>query len=149
MPENTTQRRLDQPRLARTRFEVDPDWFAGFSERIARFLGTGRFLAIQTALVVVWIALNLFAVSGVGPDRSSCSTGLPTQAHTRTADLLAKNRRHRDRFARETPPGRADERRTDTRPRARAATAAVGRGVTPTTCAGAEKLADRSGDGHT
>ena len=59
MPENTTNRRLDQPRLGRTRFEIDPDWFARFSERIARFLGTGRFLAIQTVIVVVWIVLNL------------------------------------------------------------------------------------------
>jgi uncharacterized membrane protein len=33
-----------------------------FSESIARFLGTGRYLAWQTILVIVWIALNLFAV---------------------------------------------------------------------------------------
>ena len=39
---------------------VDPEWFARLSERVARFLGTGRFLAIQTVLVIVWIALNLF-----------------------------------------------------------------------------------------
>ena len=36
----------------------DPDAFGRFSERIARFLGTGRFLVGQTVLVVVWIALN-------------------------------------------------------------------------------------------
>ena len=68
MPENTTRRRLDQPLLGRARFEVDPDWFARLSERIARFLGTGRFLAIQTVLVIVWIMLNLFAVQpALGP----------------------------------------------------------------------------------
>jgi uncharacterized membrane protein len=43
--------------------QVDPDAFGRFSERLARFLGTGRYLAIQTALVIVWIALNLAAVS--------------------------------------------------------------------------------------
>lgn len=34
-----------------------------FGERVARFLGTGRYLAVQTIIVIVWIALNLFAVS--------------------------------------------------------------------------------------
>ncbi|MGI8493426.1 MAG: DUF1003 domain-containing protein [Acidimicrobiales bacterium] len=36
----------------------DPDAFGRFSEGIARFLGTGRFLAAQSVLVVAWIALN-------------------------------------------------------------------------------------------
>jgi uncharacterized membrane protein len=39
----------------------DPDAFARFAERLARFLGTGRYLAFQTALVVIWIAINAFA----------------------------------------------------------------------------------------
>lgn len=43
--------------------QVDPDAFGRFSERLARFLGTGRYLAIQTLIVVVWILLNLAAVS--------------------------------------------------------------------------------------
>ena len=62
MPEITQRRKLDQPRLGRSRFEIDPDGFARFSERIARFLGTGRFLAIQTVIVFFWIALNVVAV---------------------------------------------------------------------------------------
>lgn len=37
----------------------DPDAFGRFSEAIARFLGTGRFLVGQTVLVTAWIALNL------------------------------------------------------------------------------------------
>jgi uncharacterized membrane protein len=41
----------------------DPDTFARFAERLARFLGTGRYLAAQTMFVLVWIALNLAAVS--------------------------------------------------------------------------------------
>jgi uncharacterized membrane protein len=36
----------------------DADAFGRFSEGIARFLGTGRFLAGQTVLVMAWIALN-------------------------------------------------------------------------------------------
>lgn len=40
----------------------DPDAFGRFSEGIARFLGTGRFLAGQTVLVALWITLNVVAV---------------------------------------------------------------------------------------
>jgi uncharacterized membrane protein len=36
----------------------DPDWFARFAERLARFLGTGRYLAAQTIFVILWISLN-------------------------------------------------------------------------------------------
>jgi uncharacterized membrane protein len=36
----------------------DRDAFARFAERLARFLGTGRYLAGQTILVLVWIGLN-------------------------------------------------------------------------------------------
>jgi uncharacterized membrane protein len=36
----------------------DPDAFARYAERMARFLGTGRYLAAQTILVVLWIFLN-------------------------------------------------------------------------------------------
>ena len=36
----------------------DPDAFARFAERLARFLGTGRYLAAQTMIVILWIALN-------------------------------------------------------------------------------------------
>jgi uncharacterized membrane protein len=41
----------------------DPDAFARMAERMARFLGTGRYLAFQTILVFVWIVLNVTAVS--------------------------------------------------------------------------------------
>jgi uncharacterized membrane protein len=43
--------------------QYDPDAFARLAERLARYLGTGRYLAIQTAVVVVWIGLNLTAAS--------------------------------------------------------------------------------------
>ena len=55
--------RLDQPREARRLIpRVDSDAFGRFSEKIARFLGTGRFLAYQTAIVIIWILLNLTAI---------------------------------------------------------------------------------------
>jgi len=41
----------------------DPDAFARFAERMARFLGTGRYLAAQTIFVVLWIILNGIAVT--------------------------------------------------------------------------------------
>jgi uncharacterized membrane protein len=40
----------------------DPEAFGRFSEAIARFLGTARFLVGQTVLVIAWIVLNVFAV---------------------------------------------------------------------------------------
>jgi uncharacterized membrane protein len=36
----------------------DADAFGRFSESVARFLGTGRFLVGQSALVLAWIVLN-------------------------------------------------------------------------------------------
>src|SRR6266568_3095525 len=40
----------------------DADAFGRFSEAIARFLGTGRFLAGQSVLVVAWIVLNTIGI---------------------------------------------------------------------------------------
>jgi uncharacterized membrane protein len=55
---------LDAPRRAR-RFEAhyDPDAFGRFSEGIARFFGTARYLVVQTIIVIVWIVLNVLVVS--------------------------------------------------------------------------------------
>jgi uncharacterized membrane protein len=41
----------------------DPDAFGRFAERLARFLGTGRYIVGQTIMVIIWISLNLAAVS--------------------------------------------------------------------------------------
>jgi uncharacterized membrane protein len=53
---------LSQPRVRRG-FGVhyDPEAFGRFSEGIARFLGTGRYLAWQTGTVIVWLAFNAVA----------------------------------------------------------------------------------------
>ena len=55
---------LSTPR-ERRRFELhyDQEDFGRFSESIARTLGTARFLVWQTAIVIMWIVLNVaFAV---------------------------------------------------------------------------------------
>lgn len=55
--------RLDQPRPPRKRLlpEYDPEAFGRFSERIARFLGTGRFLVWMTLTIALWVIWNIFA----------------------------------------------------------------------------------------
>ncbi|MER5211144.1 DUF1003 domain-containing protein [Streptomyces sp. NPDC002838] len=55
--------RLDQPRPPRRRIlpEWDPEAFGRLSERIARFIGTGRFLVGMTVVIVVWLLWNIFA----------------------------------------------------------------------------------------
>ena len=64
MPELYSRRVIDQPRagrrLGRRR---DPETFARLSERMARFLGTGRYLAIQTVVVAIWIGANIAALA--------------------------------------------------------------------------------------
>jgi uncharacterized membrane protein len=50
---------LSVPRGARVRGSLyDADAFGRFSEALARFLGTGKYLVGQTVFVVVWITLN-------------------------------------------------------------------------------------------
>jgi uncharacterized membrane protein len=54
---------LETPRGTPGGPSYDPDAFARFAEQMARFLGTGRYLAAQTFFVFVWIVLNLTAAS--------------------------------------------------------------------------------------
>jgi uncharacterized membrane protein len=53
--------RLDQPREPRgfRRPRIDSEAFGEYSERIARYFGTARYLAIQTFLVAIWIGVNV------------------------------------------------------------------------------------------
>jgi len=41
----------------------DPEAFGRFSEAIARFLGTARYLVFQTVVVIIWLTLNVVGVS--------------------------------------------------------------------------------------
>jgi uncharacterized membrane protein len=164
MPE-PTRRRLDQPMLGRRRFEVDPEGFARLSERIARFLGTGRFLAMQTVVVIVWITLNLVAVSLQWDPYPFILLNLAfsTQAaYAAPLILLAQNRQDdRDRISLEEDRARAAQTKADTEYLARELAAlrlSVGEVVTRDFLRGElEKLGERldaarsldSADGHT
>jgi uncharacterized membrane protein len=56
--------RLDQPATPRRGLRgpsLDPDAFGNLSERIARFIGTGRFLVYMTVVVAVWLLWNSLA----------------------------------------------------------------------------------------
>ncbi|MCH0564100.1 MULTISPECIES: DUF1003 domain-containing protein [unclassified Streptomyces] len=55
--------RLDQPRPPRRRLlpEWDPEAFGRLSEKIARFLGTGRFIVWMTVAIVLWVLWNIAA----------------------------------------------------------------------------------------
>jgi uncharacterized membrane protein len=54
---------LSVPRGARVRGSLyDADAFGRFSEALARFLGTGKYLFGQTVLVIVWIAVNTIGI---------------------------------------------------------------------------------------
>ncbi|MFI9556943.1 DUF1003 domain-containing protein [Nonomuraea endophytica] len=59
--------RLDQPRELRRSFRphYDPEDFGRLSERIARFLGTARFLVYMTVFVLCWVVWNVVAPAAV------------------------------------------------------------------------------------
>ncbi|MFI6508507.1 DUF1003 domain-containing protein [Streptosporangium sp. NPDC050855] len=59
--------RLDQPRQPglRLRPHYDPEAFGRLSEKIARFLGTARFLVYMTGFVALWVLWNVFAPASV------------------------------------------------------------------------------------
>jgi len=66
--ESYTRRvRLDQPvetrRTLVPRPHYDPDTFGRFSERIARYLGTAKFLVYMTVFIVIWVIVNVSPVA--------------------------------------------------------------------------------------
>jgi len=111
-------RRLDQPLPGRRRFDLDPEGFARLSERIARFLGTGRFLACQTVFVIAWILLNVVALSRAWDPYPFILLNLAfsTQAaYAAPLILLAQNRQDdRDRVSLEEDRARAERTKADT-----------------------------------
>src|SRR3954463_46040 len=61
---SVSRARRDQPAAPRPAFprpRYDPEAFGRFSERIARFLGTGRFLVYMTGFVAGWVGWNSLA----------------------------------------------------------------------------------------
>ena len=55
------RRNLDEPmdRGPALRMQYDPERVGRFSERVARFLGTWRFIIWMTLFIVFWIVLNM------------------------------------------------------------------------------------------
>jgi uncharacterized membrane protein len=111
MNDLSARQRLDTPRTSRRRFtpRVDIEAVGRYSERLARFLGTGRYLAIQTIFVIIWIALNLFAVGLRWDPYPFILLNLAFST------LLAQNRQeNRDRVSLEEDRRRAEQTKADT-----------------------------------
>src|SRR5213079_484545 len=88
------------------------------TESIARFFGTGRYLLLQTIMVVAWIAVNLGAVHWRWDPYPFILLNLAfsTQAaYAAPLILLAQNRQeNRDRVALEEDRRRAEQTKADT-----------------------------------
>jgi uncharacterized membrane protein len=117
-----TLNRLDIPREIRRglpRPSYDAEAFGRVSERIARFIGTGRFLVYMTIVVIVWIAWNVLAPLGWRFDEYPfifLTLALSLQAsYAAPLILLAQNRQaDRDRVQYEQDRARDDRSLTDT-----------------------------------
>src|SRR3954462_10410207 len=103
-------RRLDAPRSpARFGAHYDPDAFGRFSEGIARFFGTARYLVFQTILVISWITIGYFLLGwDHSPSLFLLNLAFSTQAaYAAPLILLAQNRQaERDRVRAEEDRGR-------------------------------------------
>jgi uncharacterized membrane protein len=114
--------RLDQPVAPRRgvpRPTYDAEAFGRLAERIARLLGTGRFLVYQTAFIAVWLLINVALPKAVRFD------GYPLQfltlilslqaAYAAPLILLAQNRQDdRDRVNLEQDRGQFSQQLADT-----------------------------------
>ena len=115
----SARQRLETPVGSRWfRFHFDVDQAGRIGENFARFLGTGRYLAIQTVIVIVWIALNVFAIRLQWDPYPFILLNLAfsTQAaYAAPLILLAQNRQeNRDRVALEEDRVRAAQTKADT-----------------------------------
>jgi uncharacterized membrane protein len=113
------RQRLDTPLTSRRlSLNVDQEAVGRVSESVARFLGTGRYLMWQTIIVIVWICLNLFAVTLRWDPYPFILLNLAfsTQAaYAAPLILLAQNRQeNRDKVALEEDRRRAEQTKADT-----------------------------------
>jgi uncharacterized membrane protein len=115
--------RLDQPLAPRSvlRPHYDPEAFGRISERIARFLGTSRFLVYLTLFCAVWLAWNTFTPRDWQFDAQATHFTLLTLILSLQASyaapliLLAQNRQaDRDRVAIEQDRARDERNLADT-----------------------------------
>jgi uncharacterized membrane protein len=99
--------RIDQPRDVRPGLSLpryDPETFGRLSERVARFLGTWRFIGYMTMFIAAWLLWNVFAPGGLQFDPKRLNFTLLTLLLSLQASyaapliLLAQNRQSdRDR----------------------------------------------------
>jgi uncharacterized membrane protein len=117
--------RLDQPREARTTFlqrpRFAPDAFGRVAERIARFMGTPRFLLYLTLFCAAWLAWNTWGPAPLRFDDAALGFTALTLMLSLQASyaapliLLAQNRQDdRDRVAAEQDRSRAERSLADT-----------------------------------
>jgi uncharacterized membrane protein len=113
--------RLDQPREPRAISlpRWDPEAFGRWSEGIARFMGTAKFLVYMTVVIVAWIAWNSLAPRGMRFDPYTftfLTLILSLQAsYAAPLILLAQNRQaDRDRVSLEEDRRRAAAQKADT-----------------------------------
>ena len=113
--------RLDQPRVeTRLRLpRVDPEAFGRWSEGIARFLGTAKFLVYMTVVILLWFGWNTLAPREWRFDPYTftfLTLLLSVQAsYAAPLILLAQNRQaDRDRISLEEDRRRATMQKADT-----------------------------------
>ena len=113
--------RLDQPiepgRVRLPRF--DPEAFGRWSESIARYMGTARFIVWMTLVIAAWFAWNTLAPADLRFDPYTCTfltLVLSLQAsYAAPLILLAQNRQaDRDRVQYEQDRARAERNIADT-----------------------------------
>jgi uncharacterized membrane protein len=120
--EDRRRSRLDQPQRRRVRMTLpnpDSEAFGRLSERIARFLGTGRFLVWMTVVVLVWVGWNVLAPRGIRFDNYPfifLTLVLSLQAsYAAPLILLAQNRQDdRDKVNMEQDRARGERNVADT-----------------------------------
>jgi uncharacterized membrane protein len=99
-------------------YHYDPESFGRFSEKIANVMGTGKFLAIQTVVVVTWILLSIIKPFGLQLDAYPfimLNLLFSTQAaYAAPLILLAENRKaERDKFESNQDRDRATKMKAD------------------------------------
>lgn len=119
MSKSASRPRLYTPRRSRmVAPRVDAEAVGQFTESIARFFGTGTYLLLQSMVVLVWIALNVTAVSLRWDPYPFILLNLAfsTQAaYAAPLILLAQNRQeNRDRVTVDEDRRRAEETKADT-----------------------------------
>ncbi len=107
-PRPTRRSRLDTPLEPRSlspfaRTHYDPEAFGRVSERIARFLGTARFLVYMTVFIIVWVVVNVTPIAFDPYTFTFLTLLLSLQAsYAAPLILLAQNRQaDRDRVSQE------------------------------------------------